>query len=48
MSHLLSAVPYQDLTPPALELPPRPEAVDDGYVRPPMESQTFVPDVVPA
>lgn len=47
MSHLLSVVPYQDLTPPELELPPRPEAVDDGYVRPPIDSQTFVPDVVP-
>ena len=47
MSHLLSVVPYEDLTPPPIVLPPRPEAVDDGYVRPPKESQHFVPDVVP-
>jgi polyphosphate kinase 2 len=41
--HLLSLIPYQDLTPPPLELPPK--APDDGYVRPPMADQTFVPSV---
>lgn len=45
ISHLLSAVPYEDLTPEPIELPPRPE--DNGYVRPAMEQQHFVPDVVP-
>jgi polyphosphate kinase 2 len=40
--HLLSLVDYQDLTPPPLELPPR---ADDPYVRPPIEEQTFVPEV---
>jgi len=41
MSHLLSTVPYEDLTPPPIELPPR---RDDGtYVRPPMSEQRFVP-----
>src|ERR671921_1610857 len=44
--HLLGQVPYQDLTPEAPTLPPRPP-VDDDYVRPPMESQNIVPDVVP-
>lgn len=42
ISHLLSMVPYEDLTPEPLELEPRP--VQTGYVRPPMEEQTFVPE----
>ncbi len=41
ISHLLSLIPYQDLTPPPMELPPRQS--EDGYVRPPMSDQTFVP-----
>jgi hypothetical protein len=36
-------IPYQDLTPETLELPPRQE--DKGYVRPPKSEQTFVPEV---
>ncbi|MFH1572209.1 MAG: polyphosphate kinase 2 [Gemmatimonadota bacterium] len=43
IAHLLTMVPYEDLTPPAIELPPRQN--DPGYVRPPMTDQTFVPDV---
>ena len=46
ITHLLSQVPYDDLTPSAPELPPRPE-LDDDYVRPPKESQHIIPDVVP-
>ncbi len=42
ISHLLSTIPYEDLTPPPIELPKRVEGV--GYVRPPMSDQTFVPD----
>jgi polyphosphate kinase 2 len=42
IAHLLSLINYEDLTPPPLELPPR---ADDAYVRPPMEEQTFVPQV---
>ena len=41
--HLLSLIPYEDLTPGPMELPERQE--DGGYVRPPMESQLFVPEV---
>ena len=41
--HLLSLVPYEDLTPEPIELPPR--YPDGGYVRPPMSEQTFVPEV---
>ena len=40
--HLLSKIPYEDLTPEPIELPPRQE--DIGYVRPPITDQTFVPD----
>jgi hypothetical protein len=46
ITHLLSQVPYDDLTPSAPKLPPRPELADD-YVRPPKESQHIIPDVVP-
>lgn len=42
ISHLLSKIPYEDLTPETMVLPPRQE--DSGYVRPPMSDQTFVPD----
>jgi polyphosphate kinase 2 len=40
--HLLSLVPYEDLTPAPISLPPRQS--DKGYVRPPLAEQTFVPD----
>ena len=42
IAHLLSLIDYEDLTPPPLELPPRAE---DPYVRPPLEEQTFVPQI---
>ncbi|MCJ7711714.1 MAG: polyphosphate kinase 2 [Chloroflexi bacterium] len=41
--HLLSLIPYEDLTPEPIVLPPR--EPDRGYVRPPMDEQTFIPDV---
>jgi len=45
ISHLLGMLPYQDLTPEPIELPPR---QDHGkYVRPPITDQTFVPDRYP-
>ncbi len=43
ISHLLSQIPYEDLTPPPLALPPRQD--DSHYVRPPLGEQNFVPDV---
>jgi len=43
ISHLLSLIPYEDLTPPPINLPSRQDA--GGYVRPPMSDQTFVPEV---
>jgi polyphosphate kinase 2 len=42
IAHLLSTIPYNDVPPPALELPPRPPSY--GYVRTPREMQTYVPD----
>jgi len=41
--HLLSMVPYKDLTPKAVKLPPRDTRT--SYVRPPITDQTFVPEV---
>lgn len=41
--HFLDHIPYEDLTPPAMELPPRPKGSKD-YVRPPRESQKWIPD----
>lgn len=41
--HLLSIIPYEDLTPEPMVLPPR--QADQGYVRPPITDQTFVPQV---
>ncbi|MCU0485900.1 MAG: polyphosphate kinase 2 [Anaerolineales bacterium] len=41
ISHLLSLIPYEDLTPEKIILPPR--QPDQGYVRPPISDQTFVP-----
>jgi polyphosphate kinase len=41
--HLLGLIPYQDLTPEPISLPPR--QADGGYVRPPITDQTFVPEV---
>lgn len=42
ISHFLSMIPYEDLTPQEIELPPRQS--NEGYVRPPLSDQTFVPD----
>ncbi|MDX1399809.1 MAG: polyphosphate kinase 2, partial [Oceanospirillum sp.] len=43
ISHLLSLIDYEDLTPEPIELPERQE--DTGYVRPPLDSINFVPDI---
>jgi polyphosphate kinase 2 len=43
ISHLLSMIPYQDLTPEPIELPPLEDRI--GYVRPPITDQTFVPEI---
>ncbi len=42
ISHLLAQIPFEDLTPEPIVLPPRQR--DTGYIRPPMEDQTFIPE----
>jgi len=41
--HLLSLIAYEDVTPKDIKLPRRPSG--KSYVRPPIEDQTFVPEV---
>jgi polyphosphate kinase len=40
--HLLKSIPYEDLTPKPIKLPPLERG--KGYVRPPITEQTFVPE----
>lgn len=42
--HLLSQIPYEDVLPERFDLPPR-RTSGGGYVRPPIDSQTYVPEV---
>jgi polyphosphate kinase 2 len=42
IDHLLSLIPYEDLTPKPFKLPPLKH--DVAYVRPPLTDQTFVPE----
>jgi len=44
ISHLLSLFAYEDVSPTPLELPPRRPERRSGYVRPPMDYQSFVPE----
>ncbi len=44
--HLLTQFDYQDLVPGPIELPPRPP--ETGYMRPPRDEQTYVPEGYPA
>jgi len=41
--HLLSMIPYEDLTPEPIIFPSRKDS--KGYVRPPIEEMTFIPEV---
>ncbi|MDX1414200.1 MAG: polyphosphate kinase 2 [Candidatus Promineifilaceae bacterium] len=43
MAHIISMIPYEDILPAPIQLPP---LVKSGtYVRPPFDEQTFVPDI---
>ncbi|WP_345044188.1 polyphosphate kinase 2 [Streptomyces sannanensis] len=42
IAHLLSTVPYGQVEPPLVQLPPRPSST--GYQRPPRDLQSYVPD----
>lgn len=46
ISHLLSMIPYEELKHKKLELPQR--QVNTGYVRPPIDSMNYVPDIADA
>lgn len=43
ISHILSQIPYEDIMPEPIELPPR--QPNTGYIRPPLNEQTFVPEI---
>lgn len=43
ITHLLSIIDYKDLSPAPIELPPRQK--EQGYVRPPLSDQTFIPEI---
>lgn len=43
INHLLSMIPYEDIPPEEIVMPPRQREV--GYVRPPIEDQNFIPEV---
>ena len=42
ISHFLDSIEYEDVLPPPIKLPERAEGT--GYIRPPMDEQTFVPE----
>ncbi len=45
ITHMLKSVPYEDLTPEPIELPPRQKA--GKYARPPIDSQKWIPRIYP-
>jgi polyphosphate kinase 2 len=44
ISHLLTQIPYEDALSEGFKLPPRKKA-SSGYMRPPIDTQTYVPEV---
>ena len=44
INHLLTLIPYEDLTPDPITIDPRPDK-SAGYVRPPFDDQTLVPQL---
>jgi len=42
ISHIVNSIEYEDILPPPIELPLRVEGT--GYIRPPFDEQTFVPE----
>lgn len=43
INHILTMIPHENIMPGPMELPPR--QTSDSYIRPPINEQTFVPDV---
>jgi polyphosphate kinase 2 len=45
IAHLLSLLPYKDVATKKMKLPKRKPELRDGYARPPLEIQNFVPEI---
>ena len=45
IAHLLRLLPYKDVTPKKMKLPKRKEELREGYARPPLDTQNFVPEI---
>jgi polyphosphate kinase len=45
IAHLLSLLQYKDVTPKKMKLPKRKPELREGYARPPLDTQNFVPEV---
>jgi polyphosphate kinase 2 len=45
IAHVLSLLPYRDVTPKKMKLPKRKPELREGYARPPLDSQNFVPEI---
>lgn len=45
IAHLLSLLPYDDMKPKKVKLPKRKPEMREGYARPPLENQNFVPEI---
>ena len=45
IAHLLSLLPYKDEAPMKMKLPKRKPELREGYARPPLETQNFVPEI---
>jgi polyphosphate kinase 2 len=45
IAHVLSLLPYKDVTPKKMKLPKRKPELREGYARPPLDSQNFVPEI---
>lgn len=45
ISHFLRLLPYKDVTPKKMKLSPRKPEKREGYARPPLETQNFVPEI---
>jgi len=45
IAHLLGLLPYKDVAPKKMKLPKRKPEMREGYARPPLEIQNFVPEI---
>ena len=45
IAHLLGLLPYKDVAPKKMKLPKRKPELREGYARPPLDTQNFVPEI---